>query len=193
MNNFEIRTNKKKATIISVAQELFKAKGFVNVSIKEIASKSNVSQVSIYNYFGNKDALVGECVKSIMNEMINAAREILNYKMNFKDKVIRGISLCSDDLNKSFSEYFTQEALKDSTLLKLITEFVNKEKLELFREYIEVGKEEGAIDKTISTETILRFIEAILLNEDNRDLSTVHDGYFEEMQKLILHGMLVEY
>lgn len=191
MNNFEIRTNKKKSSIINVAQELFKEKGFVNVSIKEIASKANVSQVSIYNYFGNKDALVGECVKSIISEIINAARELLGSKMDFKKKIVKALSMCSDDLNKSFSEYFTQEALKDTTLLKLITEFVNKEKLQLFRDYIEVGKKEGVIDKTTSTETILRFIEVILIAESTTDYSNVPDGYLVEMQKLILHGILV--
>ena len=190
MNNFEIRTNKKKATIISVAQELFKEKGFVNVSIKEIASKANVSQVSIYNYFGNKDALVGECVSSLMLGVINTAREILVSEMDFKEKVTKALSMCSNDISISLSEYFTKEALNDKSLMKLIGEFINKEKFELFREYIEVGKKEGAIDKTIATETILKFIEAISIAESTIDYSTVPDGYIEDIQKLLFHGIL---
>lgn len=192
MNNFEIRTNKKKSSIINVAQELFKEKGFVNVSIKEIACQANVSQVSIYNYFGNKDALVGECVKSLMSEVIASARDILKSKMDFKEKVVKALSMCSNDISISLSEYFTQEALKDKALLKLIIEFVNKEKLQLFREYIEVGKKEGAIDNTISTETILRFIEVISIAENSINYSNVPHGYIEEMQKLILHGILIQ-
>ncbi|PRR83753.1 TetR/AcrR family transcriptional regulator [Clostridium vincentii] len=190
MNNYEIRTNKKKATIISVAQELFKEKGFLNVSIKEIASKANVSQVSIYNYFGNKDALVGECVNFLMIEIIASARAILLSKMDFKEKVAKALSLCSDHINKSLSEYFTNEALNDKALMKLINEFINKEKFELFREYIEVGKKDGAIDKTIATETILKFIEAISIAESNTDYSIVPDGYIEDIQKLLFHGIL---
>ena len=190
MNNYEIRTNKKKATIISVAQELFKEKGFVNVSIKEIASKANVSQVSIYNYFGNKDALVGECVGSLMLEVIEKARDILGSKIDFKEKIEKALSMCSNDISISLSEYFTKEALNDKSLMKLIGEFINKEKFELFREYIEVGKKEGAIDKTIATETILKFIEAISIAESNTDYSTVPDGYIEDIQKLLFHGIL---
>lgn len=190
MNNYEIRTNKKKATIISVAQELFKEKGFVNVSIKEIASMANVSQVSIYNYFGNKDALVGECVNFLMIEVIASAREILGSEMDFKEKVTKSLSMCSNDISISLSEYFTKEALNDKALIKLINEFVNKEKFELFREYIEVGKKEGAIDKIIATETILKFIEAISIAENNIDYSTVPDGYIEDMQKLLFYGIL---
>jgi len=189
MNNFEIRTNKKKATIISVAQELFKEKGFVNVSIKEIASKSNVSQVSIYNYFGNKDALVGECVSSLMLEVIEKARDILQSKMDFKEKIVKALSICSNDISISLSEYFTKEALNDKSLMKLIGEFINKEKFELFREYIEVGKKEGAIDKTIPTETILKFIEVISIAENTTDYSNVPEGYIEDIQKLLFHGI----
>ena len=92
MNNFEIRTNKKKSAIIDAAKKLFKDKGFISVSIREIASKANVSQVSIYNYFGSKDALVGECVSSLMNEILDQAREILHSKMDFEGKLMKALS-----------------------------------------------------------------------------------------------------
>lgn len=190
MNNYELRTNKKKLSIISTAKDLFREKGFVNVSIKEIASIANVSQVSIYNYFGNKDALVGECVNSLMSEVLDMGRELLNSEIDFKEKVSKVLSLCSNDLNKSLNKYFTQEALSDKALIKLIYEFVNKKKFELFSEYIEVGKNEGVIDKTISTETILRFIEAISIAESTVEYSNVPDSYPQEIQKLILYGVL---
>lgn len=192
MNNFEIRTNKKKSAIINVAKELFKDKGFVSVSIKEIASKANVSQVSIYNYFGSKDALVGECVSSLMNEILDQAREILNSKIDFKEKLVKALSLCSDDLNNSFNEYFSREALKDSALLKLLTECLTKEKLKLFKEYIDVGKKEGTIDETLSTETILKFFEMILINHSNVDHSNYSYSYLQEIQKILFHGILVK-
>lgn len=192
MNNFEIRTNKKKSAIINVAKELFKDKGFVSVSIKEIASKANVSQVSIYNYYGSKDALVGECVSSLMNDIIDQAREILHSKIDFKEKLVKALSLCSDDLSNSFNEYFSREALKDSAFLKLLTESLTKEKLKLYKEYIDVGKKEGVIDETLSTETILKFLEMILINHSNVDNSKVSYCYLQEIQKIFFHGILVK-
>ncbi|EKQ53565.1 MULTISPECIES: TetR/AcrR family transcriptional regulator [unclassified Clostridium] len=188
MNNFEIRTNKKKSAIIDAAKELFRDKGFINVSIKEIASKANVSQVSIYNYFGSKDALVGECVSSLMNDIIEQARDILYSKMDFKEKLVRALSLCSDNLSSSFNEYFSREALKDSSLLKLLTESLTKEKLKLYKEYIDAGKEEGVIDKTLSTETILKLLEIILINYNDFNVSYC---YLEEIQKIFFYGILI--
>ena len=192
MNNFEIRTNKKKLAIIDAAKKLFKDKGFISVSIKEIASKANVSQVSIYNYYGSKDALVGECVSSLMNEVLDKAREILHSKMNFKEKLVKALSLCSDDSNNSFNEYFSREALKDSALLKLLTESLTKEKLKLYKEYIDIGKKEGIIDKSLSTETILKLLEIILINHTDFDNSNVPHCYLQELQKILFHGILVK-
>ena len=192
MNNFEIRTNKKKLAIIDAAKKLFKDKGFISVSIKEIASNANVSQVSIYNYFGSKDALVGECVSSLMNEILDQAREILHSKMDFKEKLVKALSLCSDDSNNSFNEYFSREALKDSALLKLLTESLTKEKLKLYKEYIDIGKKEGIIDKSLSTETILKLLEIILVNHTDFDNSNVSHCYLQELQKILFHGILVK-
>ena len=192
MNNFEIRTNKKKSAIIDAAKKLFKDKGFISVSIKEIASKANVSQVSIYNYYGSKDALVGECVSSLMNEILDQAREILHSKMDFKEKLVKALSICSDDLNNSFNDYFSREALKDSALLKLLTESLTKEKLKLYKEYIDIGKKEGIIDKSLSTETILKLLEIILVNHTDFDNSNVSHCYLQELQKILFHGILVK-
>ena len=190
MNKYEIRTNKKKLSIVNAANELFKEKGFVNVNIKEIASQANVSQVSIYTYFGNKDALVAECVNSLMGDVLEAARKLLYTDMGFKEKVLKALSLCSNYISKSLSEYFTQEALNDKVLIKLITESVNKNKFELFRDYIEVGKDDGIIDKTIPTDTIMRFIEVISIAESNVDYSKVSDKYIQDMQTLMFYGIM---
>ena len=190
MNKYEIRTNKKKLSIVNAANELFKEKGFVNVNIKEIASQANVSQVSIYTYFGNKDALVAECVNSLMGDVLEAARKLLYTDMGFKEKVLKALSLCSNYISKSLSEYFTQEALNDKVLIKLITESVNKNKFELFKDYIEMGKDDGIIDKTIPTDTIMRFIEVILIAESDVDYSKVSDKYIQDIQTLIFYGIM---
>ncbi|MBW9147183.1 TetR/AcrR family transcriptional regulator [Clostridium sp. CM028] len=190
MNKYEIRTNKKKLSIVNAANGLFKEKGFVNVNIKEIASQANVSQVSIYNYFGNKDALVAECVNSLMGDVLEAARKLLYTDMNFKEKILKALSLCSNYISKSLSEYFTLEALNDKVLIKLITESVNKNKFELFRDYIEVGKDDGTIDKTIPTDTIMRFIEIISIAESNVNYSKVSDKYIQDMQTLMFYGII---
>ena len=76
MNKYELRTNKKKEDIVNSALALFRDNGFQNTSIKQIADRAKVSQVSIYNYFGSKDALVTECAKVIMKNTLENAKQI---------------------------------------------------------------------------------------------------------------------
>ncbi|MGI6050276.1 MAG: TetR/AcrR family transcriptional regulator, partial [Acetivibrionales bacterium] len=63
LNKYRLTTERNKAKIIKAAQALFKEKGVSQVSMKEIAKYSGVSQASIYNYFGNKEAVVVECAR----------------------------------------------------------------------------------------------------------------------------------
>ncbi|EAO7445718.1 TetR/AcrR family transcriptional regulator, partial [Listeria monocytogenes] len=87
MNNYEKRTRKKKTAIIQAALSLFGKKGFSDVSIKDIATLADVSQVSIYNYFGSKEALVSECASIIMQDTITLAEEILASEGTFTQKL----------------------------------------------------------------------------------------------------------
>ncbi|ECB9527448.1 TetR/AcrR family transcriptional regulator, partial [Listeria monocytogenes] len=95
MNNYEKRTLKKKTAIIQAALSLFGKQGFSDVSIKDIATLADVSQVSIYNYFGSKEALVGECARIIMQDTITLAEEILASEGTFTQKLERALKLCN--------------------------------------------------------------------------------------------------
>ncbi|EAE9957997.1 TetR/AcrR family transcriptional regulator, partial [Listeria monocytogenes] len=107
MNNYEKRTLKKKTAIIQAALSLFGKQGFSDVSIKDIASLAGVSKVSIYNYFGNKEALVAECAKIIMQDTITLAEEILVSEGTFTDKLARAIQLCQAEINVSLSKFIS--------------------------------------------------------------------------------------
>ncbi|EGP8570143.1 TetR/AcrR family transcriptional regulator, partial [Listeria monocytogenes] len=99
MNNYEKRTLKKKTAIIQAALSLFGKQGFSDVSIKDIATLADVSQVSIYNYFGSKEALVGECARIIMQDTITLAEEILASEGTFTQKLERALKLCNAEIN----------------------------------------------------------------------------------------------
>lgn len=161
MNKYEITTEKKKNSIVNAALTLFKENGFTNVNVKEIAALAHVSPVSIYNYFGNKEALVTECVKIVMSDTLQQAADILAKEISFTEKIKLALSLCNERINLSISESFTQDALNDPTFVELLTKNINESKTEIYREYIELGKQEKVIDNTIPTETLLDFMEVI--------------------------------
>lgn len=190
MNKYELTTEKKKAAIIQSALSLFKKRGIINVSMKEIALDAQVSQASIYNYFGSKETVVAECITIVMEDTYQRADEILQRDISFLDKLNLALSLCTEGLNTSISKYFTEKALQDQTLEKLLLENVNQGKKRIYRQYIELGKKENIIDASIPTDIYLGFMEAINtigFNAENDDDMDKNIKYFH---KLFLYGLI---
>ena len=190
MNKYELTTEKKKKSIINAALTLFKDKGFTSVSIKEIAALAHVSQVSIYNYFESKEALIAECANIVMSDTLQQAADILRQDMDFDEKIKLALLLCTENINLSISKYFTQEALNDPTLIDLLTKSINESKNTIFREYIELGKQEKVIATTISTETFLYFIEALNIMGSKIEFDDDISEKIKHIHHLFLYGII---
>lgn len=187
-NKYEIRTNQKKNAIIDSAKNLFLEKGFASTSIKEIASVAHVSQVSIYNYFGSKDSLVIECVKSIVQETIDKAYTLLDTELPYLEKLSAALSLCTTDINVLLSAYLSTSATADENFMKLISDGVHVLQTDLYTQYIEAGKNAGYIDSFIPTALILKYISAV------NTINISPENYKEEVNhihQLFLHGIIL--
>ncbi|EAC4955479.1 TetR/AcrR family transcriptional regulator [Listeria monocytogenes] len=189
MNNYEKRTLSKKTAIIEAALILFGKQGFTAVSIKDIAALADVSQVSIYNYFGSKEALIGECARVIMQDTIALAEEVLASEGTFTQKLERAIQLCNAEINLSLSKFISKEASKDQQFLILLVNNINSLKKDIYMKYVAAGKEAQVIDNAISDEVIQLFIDAI-----NSLGLTVPEEELEEKQaeiiQLFLYGLI---
>jgi AcrR family transcriptional regulator len=53
--------------ILGIAARLFSERGFSNVSIRDICEDAGVTPPTIYHYFGNKDQLFQEVIRSRLN------------------------------------------------------------------------------------------------------------------------------
>ncbi|WKY43901.1 TetR/AcrR family transcriptional regulator [Eubacteriaceae bacterium ES2] len=190
MNKYELTTNKKKEAIVQAAIALFSEYGVSAVNMKEIASRAHVSQASIYNYFGSKEKVVSECAQIIMSDNFKTARDILKTDLSFPEKIKKSMSICNKGLHASISEYFSQEALQDHKLLHLLNESINQGKITLYRDYIEYGKNEKALDPTIPTELYLSYIEALNHVGNYLEKSNDPDLQFEQLIKLFLYGLI---
>ncbi len=190
MNKYEITTQKKKTAIIDSTLKLFNRKGFTDTTIKEIATSANVSQVSIYNYFGSKEALVAECAKVVIADTLDKANAILKMDIDFTDKLERALSLSTSEINLSVSKHFTDIALSDPILLDLLIKSINKDKAKLSRDFIELGKCEGVIDKTIPTEIYVNFIEALNVMGSQLEFNDDTATNISHIHHLFLYGIM---
>ncbi len=184
MNKYEIRTNNKKNSIINATIEIISKKGYNNTSIKEIAAKAMVSQVSIYNYFENKENLAIEAIKTILVDSFNKARRLIKIDVPFEEKVKLSLEECQKNAASNLMKYFNEIYNSDENLSKLIDTSIRDLKRQLYIDYIEEGKRVGAIDIAVPSSTIVKYLEAVdsIKYDRGEELKYLH--------QLALYGIL---
>jgi TetR/AcrR family transcriptional repressor of mexJK operon len=106
----------KRAAILQAARERFMADGFDGTSVDAISASAGVSKRTVYDYFGDKQALlsavIGACSTSLMATITDALEEFLTDPPDLEDALI------------AFSERILATTLASSdyaTLIRLIT------------------------------------------------------------------------
>jgi len=190
MNGYEKRTTAKKSAIIDASRELFFERGVQDVSIKEIAALARVSQVSIYNYFGDKNALAKAAFASIIEGAIAEFEQILKSDIPFVEKLNIIMQQKEDLTDKILCSHFNEQAWDDKTLRQIFSESIKESAIMLYRTFIELGKCEGAIDNTIPTDAALNYIAMSLSMFQLPEFLGTDTAYKIGMMKLFLYGLI---
>lgn len=85
-------TQRKIKDIMEAARSEFFDVGFATASIESIAAKANVSKVTIYNHYGDKENLFGEMLKSHVGRIRNNF-EIANLEHKSLYEILTGAGL----------------------------------------------------------------------------------------------------
>jgi AcrR family transcriptional regulator len=190
VNGYEKRTNTKKEAIIHAAHELFTSRGVQGVSINEIAKLANVSPVSIYNYFGDKNSLAKEAFLSYIETAISKYEQIIGSDIPFTEKLELIMQDKSDLISKIDSSHFNEQALDDKLLRQIFQEAVKEKAISLYQNFIELGKREGYIDRDIPTEAVMRYFMTSMLFLQQPDFLTMSNEYKIGIIKLFLYGLV---
>ena len=67
MTKQQIASKEKKQRIFANALELFQKYGYDNVTVAEIAEKSDISEGSIYNFFGSKAGILSDTIRYVLD------------------------------------------------------------------------------------------------------------------------------
>ena len=143
--------------IIIAAFKQFKLLGFKSVTMDDIVRKIGISKKTLYELFKDKDELVLECIKFMLNDnqaqtekalknSINAIDQAINILM-IMEKMIRGMNpVCYLDLQRfypSAAKYLNDH--KDSFMFQCISDNLKQ------------GIQEGFYREDIDIEIISRF------------------------------------
>jgi AcrR family transcriptional regulator len=104
--------NSKKSQIVETAEDLFMQFGMKRVTIKEICQKAEVSKMTFYNHFNNKNDLIKNIFNKWLDEGYAWLEELEAEDLTFREEIRRIL-----DYKKSYtsrmSPRFIEEYLED--------------------------------------------------------------------------------
>lgn len=157
MNGYEKRTLKKRQDIIAAAQELFISHGITGVTIEQIAERAEVSRVTLFKYFGDKESLVKETVLIWVNALMQEYDRILGSNQQFRMKLTRILNLRMGGTHLANDGAIKADVRGNAELMSIIKEQVAIHGLPRIMALIEEGKLAGDIDPSLDNEAILTF------------------------------------
>lgn len=170
MDGFQRRRELKKKSILQAAFDLFSRYGVQKVTVAEIAKKANVSQVSIYNYFGSKNNLVKYSVMQMMDDVAKTFRPLLDSDLPFPEKMHKLI-FEKTEISKMMGEkgFFQAVSIQDPEIQKFLEDYAQTKAMPAMMALLDQGRAEGYVNPDISTESILYYIGIIQQATQNPD------------------------
>ncbi|PGC35206.1 TetR/AcrR family transcriptional regulator [Bacillus pseudomycoides] len=178
LNGFEKVKEKKKRAIKDAALSLFSERGFNEVKIEDIAKKAKVSQVTIYNHFGSKDALFRELIHEFATTEFQFYQEIAAENMTFQEMFHKMMRRKMESGSLFHPDMLLQVIQKDPELREFIYRYQNETVLPWFLEILENAQRQNEINPNLSKEMILLYIQmfskfgedyGVQLLEDDRE------------------------
>ncbi|SEO12209.1 transcriptional regulator, TetR family [Paenibacillus sophorae] len=193
MNGFEKRAAKIRYKIMRATLEMLKTWEPKRMRIADIAKAAGVSQVTIYNYFGSKEALIEESLKDFVDQAIDGFEEVLNQKRSIKEIVEYTIIQEKETYAAIPPSLMKKMMLEDQEMFRYIQQRYEQAVLPLMIRMLEEGKARNEISSKVSVNSVLIFMNFYMQNagemleiaqkQDNRD------AFLEEMVHIFFYGI----
>jgi len=193
MNGFEKRATMIKEKIMATALDLLKTTEPKRIRIADIAKAADVSQVTIYNRFGSKEALFRDVFRAFMDKTRRDFEVILQEKLPMKEMIVR-IFAMEKEAFEAFPPRIMQELLKDDAeLAQDMEELYRRHTLPLMMRMLQDWKDRGEISEEIAVENVLAFMHLyksqyelmLTMAEQSGDMEKFLDG----MVHLFFYGV----
>lgn len=158
----EEKENIKFQQIIGTARSLFWKFGTNRVTIEEICREADVSKMTFYKYFGNKNELVKYILKKLTDDSWDKYNTIMSQDLPYPEKIKQTIELKMRQTDQMSNEFFKDfHKNVDPELKSFFAELANDSLEKVKADYIKAQKE-GNIRQDINPDFILYFLNHML-------------------------------
>ncbi|MHA6531369.1 TetR/AcrR family transcriptional regulator [Paenibacillus sp. BAC0078] len=193
MNGFEKRTARIKDKIMKTTIELLKTWEVKRLRIADIAKAAGVSQVTIYNYFGSKEALISESFKDFIEDSIREFEEEMKQKKSLKERIAYFIFKDKETYSSLSPALVKEIMIDDQAMYQYIQQQYDDRLAPLMVQMVEEGKKRGEISPKVSMEAVLLMIQ-MYIKSSGEILDSVakhedKDGFLEELFHIFFYGL----
>lgn len=179
-----------KDVLIEAAKKLFWAKGIRGVSIEEICKTAQVSKMSFYRNFKNKEAIAFKVLDAIHQHSQSTYRSIMDQKTTFEQKIKALIQMEYDQI-KGVSRAFIEEVYGHSPFQEQIKSYQKKIQKEVLHDFGNAQKK-GEIRQDIKMEFILYILQDMNKKMVDPELQRLYDSEEEiamELTRFFFYGI----
>ncbi|MNC34451.1 transcriptional regulator BetI [compost metagenome] len=193
MNGFEKRAAQIKLKIMKTTMEMLKNWEPKRLRIADIAKEAGVSQVTIYNYFGSKEALLSESFKDFVQKEIQEFEDYIYQEHSLKE-IIGYILTMERQTYSGLSPATVKELMvEDQEMFRYIEERYANDILPVLVKMVEDGKARGEISNKVSTKGILSLMGMYMRNAgellDEASKQEDMDAFIEEAIHIFFYGI----
>ncbi|PWJ44630.1 TetR/AcrR family transcriptional regulator [Sediminitomix flava] len=143
--------------IIIAAKKLFWSNSIKKVSIVDICKEAEVSKMSFYRQFKNKEELVIEILVYVSENAIEVYKEIINSDRPFSERMQRLVKM-KHDMTQDLSQDFLEEVYLNGGIGAEKLQEMSQISISLFMQDLDRARAEGDLRNDLSNEFILHMM-----------------------------------
>lgn len=183
--NLKKELNRQK--ILTATLKLYLKQGIKATSVRDISRESQISYVTMYKYFDNKNVLTQSALACLIDQAFaEAQKTILNRKLTFMERM-HAFPNHKHLFTTSTSEVITElnnYIQADEILTTKITEHLN----ELFKLILQEGRKAGFVQTTASDQAIIMLLSALNSFRTNVSNEKFHQ-LIPDIIQILLYGL----
>jgi AcrR family transcriptional regulator len=152
---------KKILQILSTAEDLFQRFGFKHITIEEICTKANVSKMTFYKYFPNKNELIKRIMNTWLKQVEQSIKEFEAMDIPFTEKIKKLLNLREESTGKISKEFMAEYMNPDPDLQYFFNDFHTRATI-FFIDFIKRSQEKGDVRRDIKPEFLIAIINKML-------------------------------
>ena len=182
----------KKKQILQTSEELFTRFGMKRITVEEICKKANVSKMTFYKYFPNKNELIKFWWNEMIDEGYRRFDEVNAQDIPFTDKVKFILKLkkeFADKLSREFmEEYFAQLPDMQIAFAEAFQRSIDK-----FIKFIKDAQKKGEVRKDMRPEFFLAVVNKLTELPMDPEVMNLYTNYTDlvlEINRFMFYGIM---